>query len=837
MSQFVAHINKNGEIQTLETHLSEAGEICSAFASKIGLANVGLLLGLLHDFGKYSQKFQNYIKSAEGLINQEDEQWVDAKKKKGTIDHSSAGAIYVFNALSKLARNKGYGELVGQIMALCIASHHSGLIDVISLDNVKTFHKRMLKPEEDTYFEECVGAAPSAFLSSVDSLIDTELVKSVIMLTRRFNEDFGPSQDCKSSGQVAPSHKSEKHPPLQPYFHLGFLTRFLFSCLIDADRLNSAEFEEPERKQVRRNNAGPVDWERATKALENKLQEFGGSEHYVNQIRAEIADNCLEKAIQAQGLYTLTVPTGGGKTYASLRYALNHAKKHNLDRIIYVIPFTSIIDQNADAIRKAFKSDPELQSWVLEHHSNLEPEVQTWHSKLASENWDSPIVLTTSVQLLEAMFGGGTRNVRRLHQLANSVVIFDEIQTLPIKCIHLFCNGLNFLTQYCKTTAVLCTATQPGLNALKRPEKGGLKLTSENELIGDYQRYYKDLQRVEVENLCKHEGWQAQEISDLAIQQLHEKKSCLVIVNTKNWAKELYTLCSESVNKEAIFHLSTNQYPAHRKSILDDIRERLDNDLPVLCISTQLIEAGVDVDFASVVRFLAGLDSIAQAAGRCNRNGNLKDEHDNPKRAKVYIVNPFKETTDLLTDIEVGKEKARSILNAGYSDLLSPEAISQYFKEYYYNRSDEMTYRLEKPYQDESVLDLISQRAECETPGRRDSTKIWLMRHAFMEAGKQFEVISAPTQSLIIEHGRGKKLIAELLSVAKEFDAKAFYDLLKEAQQYSVNVFPHVWRQLGEENAIVEIQGEGIYYLTERYYNDAFGLSTEPEGSMSLNVL
>jgi CRISPR-associated helicase cas3 len=234
---------------------------------------------------------------------------------------------------------------------------------------------------------------------------------------------------------------------------------FLFSCLIDADRINSSDFEREAQKEIRRLTEKP-DWQTAIDQLETKLAGFE-NRYPIDGIRRRISGDCLKRAVDFQGIYTLTVLTGGGKTLASLRYALHHAQKHNLDRIIYIIPYTSIIDQNAQAVREILG-----ENWVLEHHSNLEPEKQSWQDKLLSENWDKPIVFTTMVQFLDAWFGGCTRGARHIHPMTNSVLIFDEIQTLPIKCVHLFCNVLNWLTTFGKSTAVLCTATQPLLGEL-----------------------------------------------------------------------------------------------------------------------------------------------------------------------------------------------------------------------------------------------------------------------------------------------------------------------------------------------------------------------------------
>jgi CRISPR-associated endonuclease/helicase Cas3 len=816
---FIAHKrNTDGVIQPLSNHLLEVSVLAGDFARKIDIESAGKLIGLLHDFGKYSQEFQLYIKSATGEINPDEDDYVDAIGMKGKVDHSTAGAHLIWQRL-KLFGNAGQGELCGQILALCIASHHSGLIDCIGIDDAPVFSNRMKKPDEKVHLGECQQAADKEILEKLDQLASVDLVKQLFGQLRRFVDFTNPSTI--------------------DFFNLGFFTRFLFSCLIDADRLNSAEFEDPIRLKERQERSGPINWKIAIERLENHLSGLS-VRNYVDELRREISDNCRNNAYKSQGLYTLTVPTGGGKTYASLRYALHHAQHHGLERIIYIIPYTSIIEQNAKVIREVVELKGDTRPWVLEHHSNLEPEQQTWQTKLVSENWDAPIVLTTMVQLLETLFSGGTKGVRRLHQLANSVLVFDEIQTLPINCVHMFCNAMNFLVKDCNTTVVLCTATQPLLNDLKSPEKGQLTVPEDNELAGDFNRHFIDLRRVDVYNQIKPGGWSAVEVSALALEQFQKHGSCLVIVNTKAWAQELYLRCAERVNKSEIFHLSTNQCPRHRKVLLYLIKKRLKRRKPVLCLSTQLIEAGVDVDFSSVIRFLAGLDSIAQAAGRCNRNGTLKDEKGNLIKGQVFVVNPDRETTGMLKDIDIGKDKAERVLSEGYEDVLSPVAIRQYFRYYFFDRADDMSYPLAgKEHRNDSLLNLLSSRDGCNENYSARENKIPLLRQAFMEAGRQFKAIDAPTQAVIVQCGKkGRNLVSELCSVAKEFDARRYYQLLRQAQKFSVNVFPNVWDKLIKEGAVHEIQeGHGIYYLDEQYYSKDFGLGAERVGRMTAQIL
>lgn len=816
---YIAHVKtEDGAQQLVLDHLKEVGDIAAVFARKINAESAGRLIGLLHDFGKYSQEFQQYIQSATGLIEQDDELYVDSVLLKGKIDHSTAGAHWVWKKLSKYG-SAGQGELCGQILSLCIASHHSGLIDCFGIDDRPVFSDRMKKSDDKVHLNECKLNADDEILEEIERLANVDLIKEMLGDLRKFiNFD---------------------DPTMVDYFNLGFFTRFLFSCLIDADRLSSAEFEDEARFDERLKNSRPVKWSVAINRLESHLSSLPIRNH-VDYLRREISDNCKENSLKPKGIYTLTVPTGGGKTYASLRYALHHASQHDLERIIYVIPYTSIIEQNAEVIRGAVEDGGDSTPWVLEHHSSLEPEHQTWRSKLVTENWDAPIVLTTMVQLLETLFSGGTRGVRRLHQLANSVLIFDEIQTLPINCVHLFCNAMNFLSKQCSTSVVLCTATQPLLNDLRRPDKGQLDIPGENELAGDFVEHFRQLRRVDVRDITKPGGWSVDEVAEFAINQFREKNNCLVIVNTKSWAQDLYRRCVKELDVDSIFHLSTNQCPAHRKRLLDEVKLRLKNELPVLCISTQLIEAGVDIDFSSVIRFLAGLDSIAQAAGRCNRNGQMKGAGGKLVKGEVFVVNPNKETTGMLKDIEVGKEKAARVLNEVHDDMLSPSAITQYFRYYFFDRASDMDYRLKENnnHRDESLLNLLSSRkGSADFCGRRN--KVPLMRQAFMEAGKQFKAIDAPTQAVIVPYGAdGKKLIAELCSVAKEFDAHRYYQLLRQAQKYSVNTFPNVWLQLQREGAVHEIQeGHGIYYLKENYYSDNFGLTSAEVSHASTFVL
>jgi CRISPR-associated endonuclease/helicase Cas3 len=332
-------------------------------------------------------------------------------------------------------------------------------------------------------------------------------------------------------------------------------------------------------------------------------------------------------------------------------------------------------------------------------------------------------------------------------------------------------------------------------------------------LVEDVGKLFEDLKRVVIRNLIKPQGWSETEIAELALREYRRKGSCLVVVNTKDWAYRLYACCSQQLDAESIFHLSTGMCPAHRKEMLGKIRDRLDAELPVLCISTQLIEAGVDVDFDSVIRFLAGLDSIAQAAGRCNRNGKADT-------AEVYVVNPAEEKIDQLIDIREGRDKALRVFNEIREDeLLSPEAMELYFAYYFHSRAEDMTYRVtaREAGRDDSLLNLLSNNRN--NIGR---TQGLALRQSFKTAGNIFKAIDAPTQSIIVPFGKGEAIIADLCA---EQDPGEMRRLLQEAQQYSVNVFPNIWRKLIENDAAIPARDGAFYYLDERYYSEKFGLS------------
>lgn len=824
LRQFIAHRRESGgDPQTLERHLLNVGALAAGNASKLKFASggdkhtqsleaVGEVLGLLHDLGKYSKGFQDYLQSAVGLIDQDADDFVDAAELRGKIDHSTAGAQFIWR---QLAPGGSFGSLAGQVLALCIASHHSGLIDCLAPDGKDNFTRRMGKQEQYVHLDEALTHVDASISSRIADLIqEGRLIDSLQQVLRRIVE--------------LEHHSGGSNAIVQ--FKFGLLVRFLFSCLIDADRVDTADFERPYAKHLR-HRGRYVAWEQLVDRLELHLESFS-SNGAIDGLRREISAHCRLAADRGKGFFTLTVPTGGGKTLASLRFALHHARKHRLDRVIYVIPFTSIIDQNADVVRNILEpasEGVEPGSIVLEHHSNLTPDEQSWRGKILSENWDAPVIYTTSVQLLEALFGAGTRGARRMHQLANAVIIFDEVQTLPVRCIHSFNNAANFLVEHCGSSVVFCTATQPLLNAVEA-KKGAARFRLEDEIIPDVRQLFEALQRTEILPRRKAGGWTDEDIAELAAEEISMSGSCLVIVNTRKAALALYQVCAARM-VVGMYHLSTSMCPAHRRKVLAEIRGRLAQELPTLCISTQLIEAGVDVDFGAVIRHVAGLDSIAQAAGRCNRHG---------RRAigRVHVINPVEERIDRLTDIRVGRDMAMKFLGefeqnraAFDGDLIGPKAMVTYFDYYFFQRAVEMDYPVspDVAMRDDTLLNLLSENrlAVHEYAQQQQSAPSLHLRHAFMTAAHAFRAIDAPTRGVIVPYGdEGLELVAELCG---EFKPELQFDLLRRAQQFTVNVFPYIFDALQRAGAISEIGIEtGIYDLRPEFYCEAFGLSETP---------
>ena len=825
----LAHLGEEGS-QDLASHLRGVSKRSSTLARKLGLPISGELLGLLHDLGKATQVFQAYLCSfdpASGLVPQH--------HLRGKIDHSTAGAQCLLHNIPAAGHEHGLPGLVARVLGLCIASHHSGLIDCLLPEGQDALNGRLNREDKSTRFSEAWRTLDPAVRARALALM----------------QDPALLHECQQAmAQILKSHRTSGDRSVQ----LGLLVRCLFSCLIDADRTDTADFEKP-RSAVHRQNQTFEPWYRLQELFDRYFGTLPTAGD-VNQRRAEVSAACLAAANRPPGIYTLTVPTGGGKTLAALRFALQHAHLRMggplppVERILFISPYISIVDQNAAVARSVLEpKDVPYASVVLEHHSDLVRErdgggdIDSWRRRVLSENWDAPVVFTTMVQVLDSLFGAGTRSVRRLHTLANAVIIFDEVQTLPVKLVHLFNNAINLLAAHCGSTVLLCTATQP-LLAKVDPSKGAAALGPGAEVISDVKTLFGGLRRYKVfDRTGRDGGWTQDVVADLVIDEAVTCGSCLAVVNTKRDAREIFARCSDRLGSQALLiHLSTAMVPAHRTEALGALRNALAAQenvnaqglqaSPVVCISTQLIEAGVDIDFAAVVRDLAGLDSITQAAGRCNRHGRR------PHLGRVHIVELPMDASVLkkLPDIQKGQEVARRVLGEwrrAHTEesfpLDAPETVQRYFDLAFYGRKQEMSYNLsaDQAGRTTTMLDLLGSNTtavnEAARTGRNLERNILLQ--SFATAGKAFEVIGG-TQGVVVPFGTRGQEIVNALNASRDLEAE--WQLLKQAQPYTLSLYDSQFRELERKGAVYETSGAGgVYCLRPEFYDRVYGLRPE----------
>jgi len=805
-------IGSDTEYQTLKDHLEECGMYVELFSKKIDLQQPALLIALVHDLGKNCKSWITYLEDSHISGN-----------KNAKEDHGTAGGQYLYESIKQKFGDSG--ELIAQLLAACAMYHHGpGLPDVIKPDGTAQLFERLEKSKEETHVEEAATNLDTSIKQRINAILTD---KNFISETMEILRDLTKSEI-----------------PQTRYFFLGLTARFMSSCLIDGDRRSSALFDKG--ISVKKEDAVvKANWKALRERLENKLMEFS-SAGKLNEIRRTISMRCAEFAEREDGIYTLSAATGTGKTLASLRYALVHAELTGKDHIFIIAPYTSILDQNADIIRNILDPEGKNGEIVLEHHSNLEQGEKTEYFIESSETWNVLIIITTMVQFLEAIFGSGTRKIRRMHQLANSIIIFDEVQTLPISCTYLFTWALRFLCQSANVSILLCTATQPGLDRLD-PDYA-LPLSTDNEIVPNVTRHLEDLQRVELIDETRDKRWTLDQIEKFI--EGKTEKSILTVVNTKSQARKLYTDLSKQHPDWHVVHLSANMCPAHRRRDISRLKEDLQNKTKkCVCISTRLIEAGVDIDFEGAIRFLAGFDSIIQTAGRCNRNGELKDSQGNPVKGKTWIINIVKDEENIKTlpDLIQGQKIMERILREFHDDeekygynLMHPQLVANYFL-YYYGEMPDSLLKYKVRGRDETILDLLSDNEQSKWEYDQvanskygDKAKpITQFRQSFETAWKEFEVIAQDTIGVIVPFERGKEIIVEFFSIP---DVQHCIKLLQEAQQYSVNIY---FNELGKmiDNQIINKvplnNDMEIYTVNERHYDQNIGLTFE-EGSMSL---
>lgn len=725
---FYAHSTERADKtdwQTLSEHLRNVGDLAAEFAAAFGGQAIAQPTGQLHDLGKYSEPFQLRLEG-----------------KSLKVDHATWGACIAL---------KKYGRLFGHLMAYGIAGHHAGLANGQG------------------------GKARTSLQARLDSLLPELLPDWQKELTLPEHSEL-----CLPRGF--------QPRPERGMFQLTLLARMLFSCLVDADFIDTDEFyRRIEGRLSRHLEAHTPGLQELRERLYVRLAAFRADSE-INRLRADILAHVRKLSVYEPGLFSLTVPTGGGKTLASLAFALDHAIAHGLRRVIYVIPFTSVVEQNAQVFRNAFGDLGDAA--VLEHHSaffddlNASPESRD-KRKLAMENWDAPVVVTTAVQFFESLFADRPSRCRKLHNIAGSVVILDEAQTLPLKLLRPCVTLLDELSLNYRTSIVLCTATQPALTA----EEGFLDgLKGVRELAPDPPKLYRQLRRVNVQHVGSLED------EELA-EHIRQRKQVLCIVNNRRHARALF----DSVADEpGAHHLSTLMCAKHRSAVLAEVRQQLKDGLPCRLVSTSLIEAGVDIDLPTVLRAEAGLDSIAQAAGRCNREG-----HRHHADSKVLVFATANPDWAPPTELKQFAQAFRMVEPRHRDDLLAPEAIRAYFHELYW----------QKGVKDLDAHDLLGMLKGC----REDSMP-------FETLAEKFRLIETTMRPVIVPWDDAAQKALTRLEFAESCGAIA-----RELQPYIVQLPQQAYDALWKAHAIQPIApdryGEQFVQLVNPLlYDKQFGL-------------
>ncbi len=774
----IAHFDcKTGREQSLSEHSRNVSDLCGQAAFSLQMKALASLIGLIHDMGKATESWQRYLRISVGLE--------DGSATRGSVHHAPIGAIFVYKRWFRQDAELPLKTAV-QIIMLTVYGHHSGLMDVITPDGQLQLLAKLEQDPEALNYNEAVDN----FIRDVCPLseLDTCFADAVSEM-QAFLEKLKSSTISDQA------------------FMRGLLTKELFGILVDADRWDSSCFEyETDPKQGK---AHP-NWSNALDNLNRDLSQMDHSS-MINQIRRRISDNCEQAAKGSGKLFRLSVPTGGGKTFASLRFALKYSALHSEDinRIFYIIPFNTILDQNAKEIRRVLGDTIR----ILEHHSNVvfegeSADEEIENHRLLTERWDSDLILTSMVQFLNCFYTADNSDARRLPHLTDSVLVFDEIQSLPKKCTRLFERAIDYLTEFCGCTVILCTATQPALEFHLTPF----------EMVPDVQVLFKELKRTQLIDETQR-ALSYSEASEKAINLVEQYGAVLMIVNTKEAARKMAELMKEFGVTTA--HLSTDMVPAHRMQVIESIKNR-DKNQPFFCVSTALIEAGIDISFPCVVRSLAGLGSILQAAGRCNRNGELGKE----ALGTVYIWKLRDERLGNLPEIATAQQVTYGILN---SDFLpdSPEGIDRYFQNER-NAFDCLSdYPITEPkafltdlygkntYSRKSIID-------------RQKSVFFPIPGAFRTVGERFNVIDARTMRVLAPFEKGEEIIKELCTVR---DLKKMIHLLRESQQYSVSLYKNRFLDFCRNNRIRYVENSGVYILMKEYYSLETGVTDAPSAA------
>ena len=807
MGELLAHrIKKTAYSQTLKQHEENTAALCQKFLTTCELDKIGYLSGILHDLGKAKSLFQAYL-----MIDE------DTNEK---INHAFAGAIYLYDHFYNLDNtNEVIQKCFIESVSLIILSHHSKLYDMYNPDKEMPFHSKLMTKKEILDYEESVNTFFSIFDKRYLQTLIQEAIQQYQTLFLRMKEHvnklkpFLEEQGCK-----------KKNGTLL-YFQLGLQTRLLQSALRDADCYDTYLFMN--HPTLSYNVLQPPYFEKNRlhiwETLEEKLNahlltlQQGNKQTEINQLRNQISLECYQAGEKKQGIYTLAAPTGSGKTLASLRFALAHAKKHkHIRHIYYVIPYLSILTQNAANLRDVLGEKDEVI--ILEHYSSLVIDDDEQH-QLFTERWDHAVILTSYVQVLNALFHGSKQNIRRMHQLTDAILIFDEIQSLPVSCKNMFQTAIDYLTEFCGSTVLLCSATQPfppnKLNAIPPYE----------EILSHLKIYNEAFQRVRYEDKTQC-IMHTDELVKVISEDMQLRQSALIILNQKKRAYDVYHELKTLLDKDyKIFFLANTMCAQHKEDMIKEMTTALKKDTKVICVSTSLIEAGVDLSFETVWRACTGLDSIIQAAGRCNRNREYEE-------GITYIFSDADENLSRLSEIARAKALTLRVLKKFRdnplqydNNIASQKTLHSYYKFYYENLS---AYKSELAIETDyikkvgqvtyNLYDLLSENEQSIKQFSNDEKKQCVMRQAFRKAGDLFEVIPNATTTVIVPYGKGEDIITELCADIKDYER--IDTLIKQAQRYSIEVYTQGNHY---QDCFTAIKDLGVMILNDGYYDETCG--------------
>lgn len=817
--------------QPLDVHIKNVAELAALFGKRNNLESICRLAGFLHDMGKYSPEFQLHIrKVAEN--NQK-----DIVSKSSSFDHGSYGAAYLYedflpSYMEKCNDNKrrALAPYFVDFLSMCTSYHHGGLADYLSVEKQVSPFKQRLRPFID-------GTTTQTSLAEVKSIffrecIDKSSLENIEALA--FEEFFSLYSRI---GKLSSINREIERISNQRHFNVQLIIKFMYSCLIDADRLDSFNFSAGEPITPEKSIVPFLD-EYIT-SLNFKLDLFDttrpttNSEIKIADLRAKISEECSNAAKWDTGAYTLTVPTGGGKTLASLRFALEHAKYHagktsEKTQIIYVLPYTTIIEQNAEEVRKTLNCSSNL----LEHHSAVnfseeDSDTLAEEYKLLAERWDVPIIFTTQVQFLNTLFSGGGSSLRKLHTLANSIIILDEIQTLPLECTYMSNAAFNTLSTLLNSTIILCSATQPNLESLDVP----VQLTTPKELTNDPVESASAFKRMEVVDVLDEAGRSYGDFIEWLNHLLKEEDSILIVMNTKSGVKHVYDALIEKNKAHHIYYLTTYLCPEHRRERIDDIKNKLEIKRPVIVVSTNLIECGVDLSFRYVIRNLAGIPSIVQSSGRGNRHGEFSI-------SQTYIVN-IEESIAPLKELKVGQRCTSRLLyafsrNAEYynNSLLSQKSIDKYYE--IYSKEAQIKEKMGYPIYTHTrkgplqAYDLLSERDPEHTSIAQKQFGL-AFSYPFRFVSHHFHVIDQVTSCVLTPFNR-KAIELQGLLMSQRSPIGELRKYFREIQQYTVNVYNSDLNRLRKNGDLINVPGtEDLYVLRDGAYSREYGVHKRGE--------